>query len=93
MTRVSVTLRRIGSFDCIDEQGKSCVVAELQFFELRSTASGKREYPGSRRFETDRGHSVRRVDARTFENVATGELLRRALPTGEEPSMRVRREL
>lgn len=65
-------LRRI---ECRTDCGEPAIVVEMQFFDIRKTAAGVREYPGARRFAIAGGGALRLIDARTFEVVDTGALL------------------
>ena len=62
--------------ECLGVRGEAVTVLELQYYHLEETASGIRHHPGARRFQIPDGRALRLVDARTFEVIDTGELLR-----------------
>lgn len=67
----------IARYRCVEDDGSLCSVTAFQRFAIVQTRGGIRRIPGARWLALGSGEVVRYIDARTFEVVITGELLRR----------------
>lgn len=68
----------VARYRCLGDHGFPFTVIEFQHFATIQTPAGIRRQQGARRLTLGAGEAVRYIDARTFEVVPTGELLRRA---------------
>jgi hypothetical protein len=62
-------------YTCEGDDGTRLIVLEFRYVLRKQTSSGPRAYPGARRWALETGDAVRLLDRRTFEVVATGELI------------------
>jgi hypothetical protein len=69
--------REISRTRCVGDDGSPLVVIEYQHIERRSTDTGERIYPGSRRLALASGEPVRSLGDGIWEAISTGEVLRR----------------
>lgn len=68
----------VARYRCLGDDRFPFVVIEFQHFATVQTPAGIRRQHGARRLTLGTGEGVRYIDARAFEVVPTGELLRRA---------------
>ena len=66
----------IARYRCVEDDGSPLTVLEFQRFAIVQTRAGIRRIPGARRLALGSGEVIQYIDARTFEVVITGELLR-----------------
>lgn len=65
----------VGRIACRGEDGRSLTVVSFQFFETEETARGARKRPGAICVALITGETLRQIDEKCFELVATGELI------------------
>lgn len=67
----------IGRYKCAGDDETPLVVVEYRFVELYELAGKTRRRLGSSHVALDSGEALETIDARTFEVIATGEMIRR----------------
>ena len=70
------TIRRIGSFEATDDQGKLHEVTIYQTFIKAGSRGGTQEVAGLKSLELGNGSAVNRIGQGEYEVVATGAKLR-----------------
>jgi hypothetical protein len=76
-TEPEILREEIGRYRCLGDDETPLVVVAYRLIEMTGEAGRRRRRPGARWVELATGEPLRTVDARTFELVATGEIIRR----------------
>ncbi|MCM8730426.1 hypothetical protein ACFO8O_05520 [Hephaestia sp. GCM10023244] len=67
----------LAHYRCASDDGTYVTVVDYRHVAIETGPAGVRYRPGARRLALTTGEAVRYIDARTFEIVASGELIRR----------------
>jgi hypothetical protein len=76
-TEPGILREEIGRYRCVGDDETPLVAIEYRLIAMAGEGGKQRRRPGARWLELATGEALRIVDARTFELVASGEIIRR----------------